>query len=893
MKKLYNLLLIAVCISSLTTSSFAQCPSGYTQAMINWDILDYYFNSGNNAAPYGLSGSTYISDAREMSQNFGIGPDWVNIATSSNALINPGAGNSAENTTHTGDITGYTGADVQYNPSATGQTITLTFNTPVRNVSFALYDIDKNQVLTVSAADASSGALTVNATTQATTILTVAGTPFKTISDLTNTSLANTDNKGTVTISVPGTSSNPVKTVTITVTTVGSDAVFWLSDIYACVNTTFTTNWHQLANNRPFVGPTQNMPDYFLVTPDNDSVYLVDPATGKARYFFNDNAKTYTNSLAYDPYNHYLYYISENSSVNSGNKSIKRYDYATGTSSTIISDITAAPLNVPTFNYGVESAGCSFYDGCLYFGIEGGAYSTGGGFPTVTTRETIIWRISFDASHNPVSACQVYATDFSTSGSGSQTSLHDWGDFIIKNGIIYNSNTARNGSGNYSQSKMHHIDMMTGTETIYNNPGSSVWNGQIGMTWAQGLYYFRPGSGTTCQVGLYDEAGNVGSPTSITLTGPVAGPWPGGTGDASDPVRPKCDFGDAPASYDPYANPATQSPAVHERADSIYLGATWDGEFDKRGVSGTDDVDDGVSYLNFMPQGSGNYLATAKVTNTSTSAATVIAWLDYNGNGVFDASEAVAAQNVPSGTVNQSYNFYWSGFTSPLTNGSFTYMRIRVTAASAGMTSAHATGYFEKGEVEDYKITVDSYPLSVTSLDFNASLVNNTSAHLDWTAVEQSGPGGYEIQKSRDGVNWSFVKLVTGTGTAGEHSYGYLDDSLLPGRTYYRLHMTGSYGNKYSETKYVNLLSDDDKVNIKPNPVRTVATISILANEKTVGEINLYTASGKWMYSEKVNLSNGENIVTLPVQKEWLAGTYFLRVTINNVTISKKMIIDK
>jgi hypothetical protein len=889
MKNFYRLLLTAVCISGLTIAVNAQCGGTYpTQATINWDNLDYYFNSGSNVAPYGHSSGTYISDTREQSQNFAIGRTIVNFATSSNALVNPGAGNSVENLTHTGDITGYTGADVQYNPTVAGQTITLTFTTPVLNVNFALYDIDRSAVITVSAADPASGALTVTATPQGSTILTVTGITSKIISDLTGTTLGNADNRGTATIGVAGSVSNPVKTIVITITSLGSDAQFWFSDMTACVNSTFTTNYHQLANNRPFWGPTQTMPDYFLVTPDNDSIYMIDPATATARYFFHDNAKTYTNSLGYDPYNHFLYYISENVSVDANNKTIKRYNYNTETSSTIIADLSAAPLNIPTFNFGNESAGCAFYDGALYFGIEGGTHSSGG---TTTTRETIIWRIDFDGSNNPLSASQVYATNYATSGSSS-SSLHDWGDFIIKNGVIYNSNTARNG-GNYSQSKFHHFNMMTGAETVFNNPGTTIWSGQIAMTWAQGLYYFRPGSGTNSVIGTYDELGNIGGSTTITRVGPHAGNWPGGSGDASDPIRPKCDFGDAPASYDPYVTPATQSPAVHERSDSIRLGATWDGEFDKRGVLGTNDVDDGAPYVNFLPQGGGSFLAFAYVTNTSTTAARVIAWLDYNANGTFDASEAVAAQNVPSGTNNGLYWFYWPSYTTPLVNGQATYMRIRVTSAAAGMTTSHATGYFTTGEVEDYRIPVDNFPLSVSTLSFTAAISNNSFAKLNWTVIEQGGAGGYEIQKSTDAVNWEFVALVPGNGTAGEHSYEFTDDKLKYGRTYYRLRMTGAFGNKFSETRSVVRLNPDDRVVIKPNPVKSTAIISIESNERTLATLTLFTVTGKQVYKNETMLQNGTNTLTIPVKGEWPSGTYILKVFINNESTNKKMIIEK
>ena len=307
MKKFYNLLLFAaVCISLSPSETMAQCGSGYTQAQLNWDNLDYYYNSGSGA-PY----TNYIKDTREMSQKFGIGSNWLTIATSNNAIIA-----ATENASHTGDITGYTGEDMQYTFSSIGQTITITFNNPVLDAKFTLYDIDRGGAITVSAADPSSLPLTVAAATQGTTILTVTGAVSKTMTDLTNTTLGNTDNRGTVTITVAGSASNPVKSITITATTLGADAKFWLSDINACVTGSFPTNWHQGFNNQPFQGFTQNQPDYFLITPDNNSCYMMNPANGNCWYLFTDASKTYMNSFAYDPDNKILYYISENTSLN-------------------------------------------------------------------------------------------------------------------------------------------------------------------------------------------------------------------------------------------------------------------------------------------------------------------------------------------------------------------------------------------------------------------------------------------------------------------------------------------------------------------------------------------------------------------------------------------------
>lgn len=865
--------------------SKSQCPGGYTAAQLNWDNLDYYWNSGSGNTPY----NTYISDATEQTQRFSIGTTYVTMVTNNADMVNPGAGNSAENATHTGEIANYTGQDVQFDPGGNNRTITITFATAVSAPNFTLYDIDDGAVFSITATSNLSLPTPVTVTTYAGTILAVGGIfPLPRTITAGAGNLANNLNTGSATVSVAGL----VNSITITVTTRGSDPVFWLSDINTCTLGTFPTNWHQGANNRPFWGPTQSQPDYFLITPDNNSCYYVDPATGVSRLLLTDAARTYVNSFGYDPYNRFLYYISENSSVDANNKQIKRYNYNTETSSVIIADISAAPLNIPTFNSGVESAGCAFYNGSLYFGIEGGTYQPGGS-STLRTRETIIWKIDFDASNNPTTACQVFAIDAATNGSGS-ISTHDWGDFIIRNGIIYDFNTARNNPGpSYAQSKYHHYNMMTGNmDATYNNPGTTTWNGQSGMGWSGTLYFFRPSTGSNSVVGVYNENGTNGATQTITVaSGPA---WPGGSGDASDPFRPKCDFGDAPATYDPYVTPATQSPAVHERSENIRLGATWDYEFLKRGVAGTDDVDDGTSFVSFLPQGHGNYLAHTYVTNNSGAAATLIAWLDYNANGVFDASEAITPINIPNGTNNVMYWLYWPSFTSPLINGQSTYMRVRITSAAAGMTSAHATGYFTNGEVEDYRIPVDDFPLAVNNLSFNASLINNSYVKLNWSGKEESNFSGYEVQKSKDAVNWEFAGVIPGNGQSGTKQYEFTDNSPYAGLTYYRLKFVGASGNNsFSEVRSVKKSALEDRITIKPNPVTTNATISINVTESTTGEVVLIASGGKRLHSQKIVLNAGANTIQFPIKDDWNAGMYILRVIINEEIINKKLIIHK
>ncbi len=871
------------------TKLSAQCGAGYTQAQTNWDNLDYYWNSGSNIAPYGHSSGNYITNAWEQNQKFGIGSNYFTIVTSNNAMVNPGAGVSAENATHTGDLAGYAGEDVQYNPSANGQSITITFNNMVTNASFTLYDIDLNQVISVAAVDNLAVPQVVNIATQAGTILTLGGIfPLPRTITANGTALANNLNTGSATISVAG----PVKTITITITTVGTDAVFWLSDINACVTGSFPTNYQQTGNNQPMTGPVVNQPDYFIVTPDNQGVYMVDPATGAARWLFTDASNTYVNSFGYDPYNHILYYVTDGHPTSpQNNKALKKYDFNTETISTVVADISTT-LGIPTFNQGVESAAASFYDGALYLGIEGGRYGSGGGS---VTRETIFWRVEFDAGLNPVNAYQVFSAN--TYISGVNTSIHDYGDFIIKNGILYDYNTARNGT-NYSQSKYHHYNLMTGNlDALYNNPGTTSWNGQSGMTWAGGLYYFRLTTAGSSGIGTYDGAGNNGATVNVTLSGP--GPaWPGGAGDGSENFRPKCDFGDAPATYDP--NPI--SPAVHERADTMWLGTTtseitsWDREFIKRGVNGTADVDNGISTVPFLLPGVSNYLAQVSLYNNSSGNATVMAWLDFNGNGVFDVAEA--AQLIPAGPIApgaavQTRYLYWPGISTPLLAGASTYLRVRITSTAAGMTSSHATGYFLKGEVEDYIVNVDDYPLTTRLLNFDASLQNKT-VKLNWTAAEESGIYAYEIERSADNITWSSIGSVRANGTNGTFDYQSTDPAPLKGISYYRLKIIEAAGmNRYSSVKQISFNGFDINLTVAPNPAKYQTTLFIESTAASEATISVMNIQGKIIFSSTQRINSGTNSIGLALPAATVNGMYIVRLSVGDQVIHKKLVVNK
>lgn len=787
----------------------AQCGAGWNYAKVNWDNLDYLITTGNYTG--------FVSAAMSNNQYFALGRTRVGINV-------PVITKNGENASHTGEAGSFgVGQDVQYTGNGV---ITLTFDTAVMNVKFSLYDIDALQSANVTAKDPLGASLNVTmaAVSGANPVVVGSGGISPTGTAVAG-NIASNLNTASLNITVPG-NANGVKSITITLA--GNAGDFWLSDITACVYGSFPTNYYAIA--QPFTG----QPAYTLATPDSNTVSMINLSNGRARNVFRDAASNpYVNGLGYDPHNHNLYFVQDFTASSSSNKTLKKYDFNTETISVVLADITT--LGIPTFNRGVESAGSCFYDSCLYFGIEG----TNSG--ANSNRETITWRISFTAGV-PTGIAQVFALP---SDNGSGTILKDWGDFNINNGILYDFNSGNGGSN----SGFFHYDLQT--DSIINTyvTGPALIARQSALRWDGQLYW------------LYDSiatysAGTVGPRTKIV--GATRLDWVGFSGDASDPFKPKSDFGDAPASYDP----DPMAPATHEWDSTLILGPTFDREWSKVstvGASGDGSDEDGIlGPLPIFTHSQSFFNIIVRVLNKSGANATLGGWLDFNNNGVFDAGEGVTV-NVASSPSLQNITLSWAH--APIsTSMANIYARIRLTSASNGMTAANSTGWYSNGEVEDYLLLVDDV-LPVRLVDFTAKSVSASTVQLNWTVTDEVNLQDYQVQRSVNGTSWESIATVNPKNTAGlKLDYSQLDKQPYSGTSYYRLQMTDTKGKiTYSTIRKVDLVAALNGRLIHPNPFVNSFSVDVqLVNGGDV-ELRILDYSGKLLQSRVYKAKAGAN----------------------------------
>ncbi|MDR2914481.1 MAG: FG-GAP-like repeat-containing protein [Tannerella sp.] len=133
-----------------------------------------------------------------------------------------------------------------------------------------------------------------------------------------------------------------------------------------------------------------------------------------------------------------------------------------------------------------------------------------------------------------------------------------------------------------------------------------------------------------------------------------------------------------------------------------------------------------LSHADFKLDASGNLNVKVKVNNVTPTKddATLIGWIDFNRNGLFDgASEASSTVTVAAGSSSSTATLTWAGANTLLRNGT-TYMRLRITTDK--MDNTQPTGLFFNGEVEDYRLDFNILEISKKAVSSNK--VNNTHA---------------------------------------------------------------------------------------------------------------------------------------------------------------------
>ena len=211
------------------------------------------------------------------------------------------------------------------------------------------------------------------------------------------------------------------------------------------------------------------------------------------------------------------------------------------------------------------------------------------------------------------------------------------------------------------------------------------------------------------------------------------------------------DYGDAPDSY---ATLDASGGPKHGIYPTIYLGTNNAPDYDTDGfqdgtednpntatdddTEGTEpDDEDGVVYLPVITTFNTSYSVLVDVTNVTGTTVSLLGWIDFDGDDIFQADEGTQTP-VVHGEIQQTLTWNSIGGVGPDIASGETFARFRITSDPSITTSKPGSAAID-GEVEDYflEILPDPIDWGDAPTPYPVTALENGASHR---RVDSSGP---------------------------------------------------------------------------------------------------------------------------------------------------------
>ena len=185
--------------------------------------------------------------------------------------------------------------------------------------------------------------------------------------------------------------------------------------------------------------------------------------------------------------------------------------------------------------------------------------------------------------------------------------------------------------------------------------------------------------------------------------------------------------------------------------------------------------------------------------------------------------------------------------------------------------------------------------LPVTLTSFRGRATGAKQARLDWEVAREENVSHYEVQRSRNGREWTTLDEVAAAGNSAETLYyGFTDNTVTELRHFYRLRMVDTDGSaEFSGIVIVEFADDGERtVNVFPNPASPYSRLSIQLRGEWREDLpitgELIDATGRRVATYS-NLASGTVSVALPAGAH--SGLYAVRIHQADRTVDRKVII--
>jgi hypothetical protein len=163
-----------------------------------------------------------------------------------------------------------------------------------------------------------------------------------------------------------------------------------------------------------------------------------------------------------------------------------------------------------------------------------------------------------------------------------------------------------------------------------------------------------------------------------------------------------------------------------------------------------------------------------------------------------------------------------------------------------------------------------------------------TDVQLNWSATEQTDFSHFELERSFDGTDFTFLAKVSALPGAGTIDYAYTDKAALKTNVsgiYYRLKMVDVDGRiTYSDiVKLSNDKQKDFEITNFQNPLMgNKINFALLTKTNQKASFSITDLYGRQLYKMQQNCNAGKTQVAFPDNISLSSGVYFLNIQLDN-----------
>lgn len=185
-------------------------------------------------------------------------------------------------------------------------------------------------------------------------------------------------------------------------------------------------------------------------------------------------------------------------------------------------------------------------------------------------------------------------------------------------------------------------------------------------------------------------------------------------------------------------------------------------------------------------------------------------------------------------------------------------------------------------------------PLPVQFLYFNATRQSKTVALLEWKTAQEINTAYYDVERSTDAVNFTFIGKVNASGnTSTPVAYNFTDNAPAKGLNYYRLKQADKDGRFIYTAIRVLKFDELDAGLVKyyPNPTNGILNMELTeAIKKEAKVITISNALGMVVSQQRLP-ANGNHIISINFSK-YAKGIYFIQLKTENNNSMQRIILQ-